>query len=156
MSVQWAEDGGDPEPSPVTSVTADTESGVGNTGDGTAAGDAATTTTAPTTATATASGDNRPEPEREEMTGREEVTGRELYITASYFNHSCRPNCYMDATASAVARGGRPPAVVRTVTPVASGSELSISYIDLDQPRCVRHVLWSAWPFIISSTIIIT
>lgn len=27
------------------------------------------------------------------VSGKEEVIGREMYITASFFNHSCEPNC---------------------------------------------------------------
>ena len=27
------------------------------------------------------------------VSGKEEVIGREMYISASFFNHSCEPNC---------------------------------------------------------------
>ncbi|MEW5316105.1 MAG: hypothetical protein WDW38_007491 [Sanguina aurantia] len=64
---------------------------------------------------------------------REELTGRQLYITTSYFNHSCRPNCFMDHSSAA--------AVVRATEAVASGEEVCITYTDISTPRATRAAL---------------
>ncbi|KAK9811310.1 hypothetical protein WJX72_001575 [[Myrmecia] bisecta] len=62
---------------------------------------------------------------------REELIGRELYITASYFNHSCAPNCMVVRDAGW--------ATVTAQQDVKAGEELTISYIDLELPRSARR-----------------
>lgn len=69
-----------------------------------------------------------------------------LYLVAAQLNHSCRPNAvfYLDpnapggdaaAGASALTRA---PLIVRTVTDVAAGEELTLAYTELLQPRAAR------------------
>jgi len=59
------------------------------------------------------------------------AVGRELFIAASYFNHSCEPNCIIRR------RGAF--GFVSTLRAVEAGEELCISYIDLEPPRSARR-----------------
>ncbi|GAB4821965.1 hypothetical protein N2152v2_009011 [Parachlorella kessleri] len=59
------------------------------------------------------------------------LIGRELYITASFFNHSCEPNC--------VVQRGFKTATVATQRAIKAGEELTISYMDIDLPRSARR-----------------
>lgn len=59
------------------------------------------------------------------------AVGRELFITGSYFNHSCAPNCII------YRRGAF--GFVFTQADVQTGEELCISYIDLEPPRASRR-----------------
>ena len=60
-----------------------------------------------------------------------EVLGRSVYPRASYFNHSCDPNCYSE-------RKG-PVLFVVADAEIRQGNELTISYIDTNQPRSARQ-----------------
>jgi len=57
--------------------------------------------------------------------------GRAVYMTASYFNHSCRPNCTVLTNLRA--------AEVLGTTPIRAGEEVNFSYIDTDLPRSERQ-----------------
>uniref|UniRef100_A0A7S1X866 SET domain-containing protein n=1 Tax=Tetraselmis chuii TaxID=63592 RepID=A0A7S1X866_9CHLO len=57
--------------------------------------------------------------------------GRVLYISASFFNHSCRPNCANKASLTE--------AQVVAIVPICAGDELCLSYIDTDLPRSERR-----------------
>lgn len=59
------------------------------------------------------------------------LVGRELYIAASYFNHSCRPNCFME--------GGALLATITAARDISPGEELAISYIDEAAPLATRR-----------------
>jgi len=65
------------------------------------------------------------------MRGKDELTGRQVYISASYFNHSCAPNLFVDHTGLL--------AVVRATEAIPAGTEANISYIDLDMPVGARR-----------------
>lgn len=51
--------------------------------------------------------------------------GRSLYPSASYFNHSCQPNCEVFETGSVLQ--------VCAKTDIAEGDEVTIAYIDINQ-----------------------
>ena len=60
-----------------------------------------------------------------------EVLGRSIYPRSSYFNHACGPNCYTE-------RKG-PILFIVAEADIAKGEEVTISYIDTNQPRSARQ-----------------
>ncbi|KAI6041511.1 SET domain-containing protein [Pisolithus marmoratus] len=71
---------------------------------------------------------------------RDEMLGWGIWISASYFNHSCSPNIRK-------IRQGRT-LYFETSRTVSAGEELSISYVDMDQPVEQRQKdLESSWFF---------
>lgn len=62
-----------------------------------------------------------------------DLLGRGVYLDAALFNHSCSPNC-------SVTSGARRLSVV-CETPVAAGAELTIAYVDTQQPLAARQKL---------------
>lgn len=67
---------------------------------------------------------------------KEDVIGREMYITASFFNHSCEPNCVKKR-----AHGQHSGlASVTALRDIKAGEALTISYIDLELPRSARQL----------------
>ncbi|KAL3159851.1 hypothetical protein ABBQ38_010252 [Trebouxia sp. C0009 RCD-2024] len=97
---------------------------------------------------------------------KEAVVGREMYITASFFNHSCEPNCVKHrllgqqsgiATVTALRdiKASQMHAAIllqdqaelvyeftpgRGVAGLQAGEALTISYIDLELPRSARQL----------------
>lgn len=64
-------------------------------------------------------------------TDKGETYGRALFLFASYFNHSCQPNCESiqhNGTMAIVTRG-----------PIPKGTELTIRYIDVNIPCSTRR-----------------
>ena len=57
--------------------------------------------------------------------------GRSLYCHASYFNHSCSPNCEVHITGSFLS--------IYTLKKIEIGEELTIKYIDTNIPRSARN-----------------
>ncbi|KAL0037294.1 hypothetical protein WJX79_000145 [Trebouxia sp. C0005] len=66
---------------------------------------------------------------------KEDVVGREMYITASFFNHSCEPNCIKKRV-----HGHSGLASVTALRDIKAGEALTISYIDLELPRSARQL----------------
>jgi len=65
---------------------------------------------------------------------------RVLYPLASFFNHSCAPNCLT------LIEG--PLLSITAARPIAAGEELCIQYIDVNIPRSARiSTLWSEYRF---------
>ena len=60
-----------------------------------------------------------------------DLLGRGVYLDAALFNHSCAPNC-------SVTSGARRLSVVCEAT-VAAGTELTIAYVDTEQPLATRQ-----------------
>ncbi|KAL0020473.1 hypothetical protein WJX77_008581 [Trebouxia sp. C0004] len=67
---------------------------------------------------------------------KEDVIGREMYITASFFNHSCEPNCVKTRVHGQ--HSGL--ATVTALRDIKAGEALTISYIDLELPRSARQL----------------
>uniref|UniRef100_A0A061RAT9 Set domain containing protein with a cysteine cluster at the c-terminus n=1 Tax=Tetraselmis sp. GSL018 TaxID=582737 RepID=A0A061RAT9_9CHLO len=65
--------------------------------------------------------------------------GRVVFVAASFFNHSCSPNC--------IAHTGIDEVEVRANRDIRAGEELNISYIDEDLPRSERQRLLSRFFF---------
>ena len=57
--------------------------------------------------------------------------GRSLYPSASYFNHSCEPNCEVFETGSIL--------TIHPTRDIAQGDEVTIAYIDTQQPLHSRR-----------------
>ena len=57
--------------------------------------------------------------------------GRSLYPTASYFNHSCQPNCEVFETGSLLS--------IHPTRDIVAGEEVTIAYIDTQQPLRTRR-----------------
>lgn len=67
--------------------------------------------------------------------------GHALYPTASFYNHSCDPNCDVDQTKNLL--------TIRLKRDVVKGTPLTISYIDTNQPlRTRRNKLLSEYYFL--------
>ncbi|KAK9836665.1 hypothetical protein WJX74_005563 [Apatococcus lobatus] len=60
----------------------------------------------------------------------ETSVGRVLFLQASFFNHSCHPNCYVHRNPTG--------ATIIAMQPIAVGQELTISYIDEQLPQAAR------------------
>ncbi|KAL6752848.1 hypothetical protein V8C86DRAFT_2742829 [Haematococcus lacustris] len=65
--------------------------------------------------------------------GGDEMIGRQVFLPLSLINHSCSPNCEVDMD------GGH--GWVTATSHIPSGTALSITYIDLEQPRSARRAL---------------
>ncbi|KAL0052719.1 hypothetical protein WJX82_006660 [Trebouxia sp. C0006] len=63
-------------------------------------------------------------------------TSQEMYITASFFNHSCEPNCVKKRVHGQ--HSGL--ASVTALRDIKAGEALTISYIDLELPRSARQL----------------
>lgn len=61
-----------------------------------------------------------------------QLSGHSLYPSAAMFNHSCNPNCKLEG--DHVAR-----LVVTTAGQISAGAELTVSYVELDQPVAARR-----------------
>jgi hypothetical protein len=80
-------------------------------------------------------------------TARGGLLGRALYPHASFFNHSCAPNCEAVQTPGTAVDPPRVELVVRA--PVAAGTELCVHYIDCDAPVAARRTeLLRAYRFV--------
>ena len=61
-----------------------------------------------------------------------QLFGHSLYPSAAMFNHSCNPNCKLEGDQVAQL-------LVTTARPISPGTELTVSYIALDQPVAARR-----------------
>ncbi|PRP82387.1 hypothetical protein PROFUN_10163 [Planoprotostelium fungivorum] len=63
-----------------------------------------------------------------------------LFPLASYFNHSCEPNCFVSSSADVIE--------IITLRDVSEGEELTFRYIDVNQTRDKRRQqLWDSYQF---------
>ncbi|KAL3157833.1 hypothetical protein ABBQ32_012253 [Trebouxia sp. C0010 RCD-2024] len=76
------------------------------------------------------------QPPARQKPAKEDVVGREMYITASFFNHSCEPNCIKHRLLGQ--QSGI--ATVTALRDIKAGEPLTISYIDLELPRSARQL----------------
>lgn len=71
---------------------------------------------------------------------QDDLLGLSLHPSASFFNHSCLPNCYSEWNGINL--------VFRTLYPISSGNELTISYIDAhNSTKTRRNELRNAYYF---------
>eukprot|EP01103_Thecamoeba_quadrilineata_P008341 TRINITY_DN18102_c0_g1_i1.p1 TRINITY_DN18102_c0_g1~~TRINITY_DN18102_c0_g1_i1.p1 ORF type:complete len:379 (-),score=44.93 TRINITY_DN18102_c0_g1_i1:56-1192(-) len=71
----------------------------------------------------------------------EKCYGRAFFPLASFFNHSCDPNCYVEESGVTLA--------VFAAKKISPGEELNIKYIDINLPRSARqHELWVDYRFL--------
>jgi SET and MYND domain-containing protein len=57
--------------------------------------------------------------------------GAAVYHELSMFNHSCQPNCVLSFVGSTIC--------IKTIRSIEKGEELTISYIDVAEPRETRR-----------------
>jgi hypothetical protein len=57
--------------------------------------------------------------------------GAAAYHELSMFNHSCLPNCVLSFVGSTI--------YIKTICDIEKGEELTISYIDVSEPRAMRR-----------------